>query len=351
MNINHEFKPFEIELKNKENESLVFTLRRFEKGDEKGVIDCIREEYGDTYFKRDFYDPDWLRENAVGDHFVFFLAQANGMIAGMTILTLFLDDEDYIEPASQIIRKPFRGYKLSDALVQYALPNGERMLPASLFVHAVTFHDSTQTLCEAYGMVPVGFRLGSFLSEKMHNSYDTKKCEKYSEGIMIKPVAKKDVGTVYVPDEIRDYTDKIYKRLKVEYNIADSSLYKDKEYRSETSSYDTKTDSVQKMVSIKVKEAGKDLADKMRELINSFDDRHGWVIQILLDIDSPKIYRIYDDLKDTGFFFTGLKPVCGAKEKMYMQWIGDISLNMDEYVLTESFDEIRHDIEKYIYRR
>lgn len=354
MNIRYDIKPKKVELKNREGKTVSFCLRMFEEKDAKSVIDCIKEEYGDTYFKRDFYNADWLIKNAVGEHYVFFLAQSDDEIAGMTILTLFRDGEDYIEPASQIIRKKYRGCGLSEALVYYVLPAAESMKPSSLFVHAVTFHDSTQTLCEAYGMVPVGFRLGSFLAEKMQNSYETGKCEKYSEGIMIKPVTKTDAGTIYVPVEIRDYTDKIYRRLNVNYNIVDSISEKtDKAVKAlpDESMFGIKTDNDQRIVIIDTKQEGSDLADRMNDIIRSFGDERSWVIQLTLDINSPAVCHLYDELKKIGFFFAGLKPLCGQKERMYMQWIGDTSLNMEEYVLTDSFDDIRHDIEKYMYGR
>ena len=44
-----------LTLKNHQNQSLNFTLRLYQEGDEQGMIACILDEYGDTYFKRYFY--------------------------------------------------------------------------------------------------------------------------------------------------------------------------------------------------------------------------------------------------------------------------------------------------------
>ena len=46
----------------KTGEKRRFILRPFAPGDERGMIACIRDEYGDSYFKRDFYDVEKLRE-------------------------------------------------------------------------------------------------------------------------------------------------------------------------------------------------------------------------------------------------------------------------------------------------
>ena len=178
------------------------TIRPYKDGDETGIVNCVREEYGDTYFKRDFYSPEKIREYADAGHIHFFVAEHEGFIAGMVILTVFGGREDYIEPASHIVLKKYRGTALGISLAHYALEMGEKLRPCSLFVHAVTFHRSTQLLCEKYGMVPVGFRLGTFLTSRMSNSYKLGRCEKYSEGVMILPVTKKNAGVIYLPQEV-----------------------------------------------------------------------------------------------------------------------------------------------------
>ena len=187
------------------NETVEFTMRPFAAGDEQGMVACIRDEYGDSYFKQDFYDPAKLLEKAMGEHYVFFVAEANNEIVGMEVFALFTENgDDYIEPASQILKKAYRGYGLAAELVAYTFPLAKEMKPAALFVHAVTFHPITQRVCGEQGMVPTGFRLGSFLAEKMQNSYPKGMCPKHSEGIMILPVEKLAAGKVYLPRELSD---------------------------------------------------------------------------------------------------------------------------------------------------
>lgn len=333
----------------------IFLLRPFLPGDEQGIADCVAEEYGDSYFKRDFYDIDKIKENAMGAHYRYFVAETGGEIAGMEIFHIYKDDEeDYIEPASQIVRKQYRGYGLAAALVNYTLPLAGRMGPCALFVHAVTFHKATQAICGAYGMIPVGFRLGSFLTERMVNSYRKEQCEKYSEGIMILPVRKKDAGTVFLPEEIADFGDRIYRRLGVSHAVAKIPRDGYSEYLGavrerivDEAEIVLKTDAVQRFVIVRVRKEGKDLAQKMRNLIASFADEPGWVIQIMLSISTPEIYCEYEELKKIGFFFSGLKPLCGSCERMYMQWAGGVRLNMERYVLTEDFDKLRRDIKHF----
>ena len=342
----------EVTLISKNGDSKDFILRPFGIGVEEGIKECVTEEYGTSYFKKDFYDVNKIRENALSDHYRFFVAEADGEIACLEIFHIFNGDEDYIEPASQIIKKRYRNYGLAVAMINYTFACAKLMNPAALFVHAVTFHIATQYACKKYGMVPAGFRLGSFLTEKMHNSYVQGKCDKYSEGVMILPIAKRDAGTIYLPEEVEAFAEKIYSRLQVNYNIGvipdDEELATIVEYMSDNSLLDIKKDADQRIVLVKVLEMGRDIPAKMKEIIESFGDDPDWVIQITLSINEKCIYYIYNELKNLNFFCTGLKPLCGKDEKMYMQWLGDTNLNMGEYVLTDDFEEIRYDIEKFM---
>lgn len=62
-------------LKNKEGRKLTLILRMYKPGDEDGMIACIQDEYEDTYFKRDFYHPAYLRAEAKNGHITFLVAQ------------------------------------------------------------------------------------------------------------------------------------------------------------------------------------------------------------------------------------------------------------------------------------
>jgi hypothetical protein len=89
----------------------------------------------------------------------------------------------------------------------------------------------------------------------------------------------------------------------------------------------------------------------MRELIDSFREEKGWTIQITLSTSSPAVFYEYDQLRRLGFFFTGLKPLCGAEEQMYMQWLGDMQLYMEDYALTDSFRILCEEIEDFYRNR
>ena len=50
--------------RNKEGNTLSLVFREYREGDEDGIIACIRDEYEDTYFKQDFYNPAYIKKQA-----------------------------------------------------------------------------------------------------------------------------------------------------------------------------------------------------------------------------------------------------------------------------------------------
>ena len=346
---NIEFPELTKELCNtRTGEKRLFTMRPFAPGDEKGMIACIRDEYGDSYFNRDFYDENKLREKALGDHYVFFVAETDGEIAGMEIFALFTEQgDDFIEPASQIFRVRYRGYGLAEELVLYTFALAKQMQPRGLFVHAVTFHPITQKVCGAQGMIPTGFRLGSFLAEKMQNSYPKGRCPKHSEGVMILPVQKKDAGTVYVPQVLGDYISDCYERLGMSYTLC----FDRKELPQTPAKLDVTTDELQRTVLVRILQSGADLEDQITQIMALHREQPCWTYQITLSADSGYAIAEYEVLHHMGFFFTGLKAACAQTEQFYMQWCGDLELCMEDYVLTEEFERVRKQIQQFYEER
>lgn len=328
-------------------QTVAFTIRPFAPGDEPGLIACIRDEYGDSYFKRDFYDEKKLLEKAMGDHYVFFVAEANGEIAGMEIFALFTENgDDYIEPASQILKQNYRGFGLAAELVAYTFPLAKAMKPSALFVHAVTFHPITQWVCGEQGMIPTGFRLGSFLAEKMKNSYSKGSCPKHSEGIMILPVEKQAAGTVYLPEALADYAARCYDRLGMTCSICSRSTA----LPQTAAVLAVNTDELQRTVLISILQSGSDLISQIRQIMAAHTQPY-WTYQITISADQGYAIAEYEQLLEIGFFFTGLKAACGEKEQFYMQWCGDMELYMEEYVLTAAFQVLRDEIQGFYERR
>jgi hypothetical protein len=350
----------EVVLTNKvTGEKRRYLLRPFLPGDEEGMIACVKEEHKNTYFKKFFYDPLLLREKAKGKEYVFFVAEEvseskvqkslEKRIAGIELLRLFQENgDDYIEPASQMIRKRHRGFGLSGALVEYTFFVAKELKPAALFVHTAMYHNITQHVCESYGMVPVGYEIGSFLTEVMENSFTLEGIKKYSAGTLCSPVEKKEAPTVYLPKELVDYGTMVYSNLGVNCRISENTDGNKTNSSQELSSVLVSEENIgNRYITIDVRKAGEDLLNVVRKIMEQrvkLKDCNpdAWVYHLVLNTDTNEFSFWYDKLKEIGFFFGGLQPLCGRHERAFLYWVGDLQLHMEEYVVTDRFNEIRN---------
>lgn len=351
--------PERIRLTHRETgEEKEFLLRPFVAKDVEGVMACVRSEYGDSYFKPFFYDKEKILEKAFSDHYDFFVAETDGEIAGFEIFTYPDAPDEFVEAASQILNRRYRGYGMSGVMVDYIFSVLERLEPASIFVHAVTFHTSTQITYVKRGMTPTGYRLGRFLTKMMENSYKKGRCDKYSEGILIKPVAKRDAGTVYLPEEVTDFGTRVYRELGVRYEVrtcpagSEETLGQDTwSALPETGEYRVTVDEIQQFVEVYVIREGRDLSRQVAEQVESCLGKGFYTVQVILPVDTAAVFVYYKELKAAGLFFTGMRPLCGPREQMYMQWVDDWNLCTEDYDLTEQFRKVEREIDAFYRRR
>lgn len=88
-------------------ETLSVWLREYRVGDEQGIIDCIRDEYGNSYVKAQWYRKTAIWENAVTGRDIFIVAQLpNGEIAATTALVRTQPQNAAVyEIAAQVVKK------------------------------------------------------------------------------------------------------------------------------------------------------------------------------------------------------------------------------------------------------
>ncbi|MCR5650970.1 MAG: hypothetical protein K6F86_07305 [Lachnospiraceae bacterium] len=324
----------------KKNDEKTFTLRSFVYGDERSVIECVREEYGDTYYRREYYDEDLLRKEVESGKLLLYLACFNDEVCGFQSLIRYAPEESRIEAASQIFKKAYRGYGLPFELVKYTYEIARDYHPSCIYASTVVFHSITQNMCELVGMVPVAFNLGSHLTSAMHNSFWLGDSEKYAQAILILPVDKKNAGRVYIHEDIAGKAAKIYADLGVDADIATSGDdEKNAAVSGKESCFDVSVNEREQSISIKVHSIGDDLLCKIREIKDSHSGKY-WTIQLILPVDRPEALKAYEALDKEGFYFVGLRPLCSDTEQIFLQYTGDVYFDFADFKLTPKFEQL-----------
>lgn len=334
-----------LQLTNAEGRKLTVTLREYKPGDEEGMIACIRDEYQDTYFKRDFYSPDYLKEQAESGHITFLAAQTGaGEIAGMLILKEFAPEESMCEIASEIFRKKYRGYGLAMPFLEYGMEILLDREYSAAYCLPVLFHNSTQRLLYRLGLRATGVILNVFDMGHITHSYQNGRNTKHSQGIQIRAVGKQDAGTVYVPSEHQTFCCGIYQSLGVAYHIAGERESCQSRIPPVSELAYIQND-LQGSLEIRVYRIGLDLPGRIRALHEKYPLKGKQVANIFLNISDPNAVWAYHSMADIGYFFTGLKPLCSEREYMVLHHAGEVETYPEDYVLSKEFRDLLHYIE------
>lgn len=363
-------------------ERLEISFRTLEDRDTDGVIACIRDEYGDTYFKRDFYNPKFIWDEHREGIITFLVAVTDlEEVAGIMILKKFFPYESMIEIATQIFKKKYRGYGLAEHMFDYGMKLLQEMPCSAVYSLPVTFHGISQRLLRMRGLIGCGFIFSVFDMEKIQQSYGKRRNLKHSQGIQILAKDKTDAGTLYIPQEQRGFTGWLYKKLGVSFRLAaagygagngsDNAGDEDGRCRSgyaededgrcgsgyagdeagscvhgyvenqDVSCQVMKTiDWVQSSAAITIYKTGDGLKVYLESILEEYGSLPRFTLNVFLNVNDPGAVAAYYLLKEKGFFFAGYKPLCSENEYMVMHNPLDVPIIFKDYVLTEEFQDL-----------
>jgi hypothetical protein len=334
-----------VQLKHRINQTeLNILLRPFEDRDAEEAIACIRDEYGETYFKRDFYNPEFLKKMHREGAITFLVAETDGgELAGILALKSFFPAETMCEIASEIFRKKYRGYGLAKPVLRYGLNMAAEQSYSAACALCVTFHSVTQKILQELGMTATGFIFSIFRVECMESSYPYGRCKKHSQCIQIKPVEKTNAGNIYLPPELIPFADRIYTRLGVNYGLFTSfAAVKEKTRLCFTNN------ALHRSGSITILRSGTDLKERLDRIIELYRDIPLQTFNVFLNISDPAAVWAYEILKENGFFFTGFKPLCGENEMLVMHNANGVEPYAQDYSLSDELKQLLDDIRPFI---
>lgn len=338
-----------LKLQNRQGDREVFRLRPFRPGEEAGLIACIEEEYGGTYFKRELYRPEQIRRKAQSGRIVFLVAERmppekeDGVeIAGMLILKRFYPEETMCEVASQIFRKKYRGYGLAMPFFEYGMEILEGGSYSAAYCLPVLFHDTTQRLLYRLGFRATGLVLNVFHMEKITHSYKRDRNKKHSQGIQIKMEEKKNAGMLYLPKEHQDFCGEIYDALGAAYRMAESG----KGALAGNCGMSVTQNEEQCSLTVCLRKVGADLQQRMEEIHRRYPLAGMQTANIFININDENAVWAYRLLVKSGYFFAGLRPLCAEWEYMVLHHRGEVEICFEEYALSGEFKKLIKYIEE-----
>lgn len=331
--------------------TLTVTLRRYEPGDEEGMISCVRDEYGETYFKKGFYDAAYLRKEACKGACTFLAAQTKaGEIAGMLVLEETGEEEALCEVESLFIRKKYRGYGLAGPFLKYGVEMIRGKDYAAACCHPALFHSITQRLLYRQDFRATGFLLNVFDGTRMVHSYSNGRNDKFSLGLQLLPMQKRDAGTLYIPAEHGGFIERVYRSLSMTFRTVKEGRRRPGEMPP-VSRISVRPDDPQNSLEIRIRQIGADLPARMKEIHACYPLTGKWTSNVLLNINESGAAWAYGNLTKRDYFFAGLWPMGNAGEYMVLHNPGEVRCFLEDYVVSPEFGKILKYVKKDYERR
>lgn len=332
-----------VELQNSEGKTIRVRFREFEPRDAESIVNCIRQEYGDSYRKQNMYDPNYIVRQFENRRLFFYLAELeSGEIIGCLALTRNPPNEIAWGIATGITLKPYRNYGVFWNLTNFITSRirQSQNIPA-VYCHSQLYHSITQKIMERVGLKPVGFMLSMILARDFTNSYSQNQNTKLSLGILTRKISKHDVGILYLPPDLEKFARGIYGKLHTHFKIETVI-----EKLSGASEIEYSNDPRQQNCTIKIHSAGSDLKSRIESIQSEFREKYQ-TFNVFLNISDSKSPAAIEILNRLGYFCSGFNPLCSEKEIMILQNPRDVSIDFDELKLTPQFDEIRQTVKRF----
>lgn len=319
------------------NKKISVNFRNFEPKDVDEIIFCIREEYGENYFKPQFYNPNYLIKLNETGKVKFLTAETDkGEVAGILALN---PRGVTCEISTGIVQKKYRGFGIIKKLFEMSVAEIQKMKNFYAgYCRTVMYHATTQKLMEEINFEPCGFLMSEFLTDELCNDDINLK---QPHGILIKNISRAKANKIYISNEHNQFAENIYKNLRVEIEI-DNQTY---DFAEDSKIY-CENDELQKSCSIFVNVAGKDMIEKITAIEKKFAAPLQ-TFNVFLNLNHKSANLAYEKLKGAGYFFSGIQAICAENEFMIMHNPNGTPINFDKFAVTDKFSKVRDYVKKF----
>ena len=271
-----------------------------------GAIECLRLTYGDkeNYYNPQAFDEQWVKNEVRAGNIKIFTAIAGN---GDPLVTLSATRARNFEKALEagvLARNPeYAGFNLGDLIIEHTVNECVNAGNSLLYACIVMHHSLVGEACEGYGFVPTGFLFGACRD---------KSSQKQSWSVYVKNSGRTEPIALYIPEYIGLFVKEIYESLGISPIIQcpKSPFSAQCELKYEQDEYHN-------TLYIYISKCGGGLREKISGLEQEYNDNLQ-TYSIFLNINDPGAVEGFEMLKELGYEFSGLKPLCGNNEFIIM---------------------------------
>ena len=179
-------------------------------GDGKDIVELFRENYGNTYYKKNFYNPFTWDEMAKSNKYYPIVAEYEGRVVGQFLLTL--NDKYNGEIGAVVVHPDFKGRGLMNKMFDYLIEKAKSLGLYAIYGEAIMFHPFSQKANLKHGMIESALQLGevaSFIAQKEI------KFEKRTATLVAYKLFKTTAKSLYIPKIYEKIIKDRYKRVGI----------------------------------------------------------------------------------------------------------------------------------------
>ena len=303
------------------------------------AIRCIYSEYGYSYsYEKLYYIDSFMNAVNSGELLSFLAVNDHGQTAGHFALAFSDTFKNMPEISTVVMRREFRGLGLFSMFLNYCMDYAKKHGIRALMGQPVAFHPMTQKALIRAEYTATSVLL-SYIDSAIESEYnkDNRRLDLFAAVKMIDTSCN---TVLYPPHEIRDFTDSIYKKLGLCYELKDESAF------SDVSVISAETSSALKSTKIIVKSAAEDLEDILNDTVKDSLKHHSEMIEMFIAMNDPSCKKAYEAAKKCGFVFSGLIPGSETADYIVMQMLIGEDCTYDQLVTVGEFEDLKNDIIK-----
>jgi len=185
-------------------------IRDIKIGDGKDIVELFKENYGDTYYKKSFYNEKTWDEMTKSPKYYPIVAEYEGKVIGQFLLTL--NDKYNGEIGAVVVHPDFKGRGLMNKMFDYLIKKAESLNLYAIYGEAIMFHPFSQKANLKHGMIESALQLGevaSFIAQK------DIKFEKRTGTLVGYKIFRKTPKSLYIPKIYKKVIKDRYKKAKI----------------------------------------------------------------------------------------------------------------------------------------
>lgn len=330
--------------------------------DTQSIMDCIYEEYQDTYFRIEYYDYDLLSSMIAKKQMYCFMAVTlDGEIAGVSSL-IYLDSfEGVVEISAGLVREKYRNQPIFAELIRRQLEFVEGLELNMITIECVTNHPVSQFLALRQGFKPIGFLYNYFthtsLTERIINHSEGTRL--MTCGLCAKVLKNEGKRSLYLPIEIKDKVLELYDSLgllehvsisKCENTVACRDTTDELSREMESLSFGAETENKScfavkvfmkgDTAEIKIKGREEPSLDELKGLVDNLKNQGVKTVLLYIKSTNERCRGIYEIAKKAGFFFTGIMPNIASEEYIFMTHLLGNNLDRNNINVISDFESL-----------